>query len=143
MNLFPGAKTTQIRSIQKHDNDFDTAEEGDRVGLALKNVKVEDVDRGTVLTNDATVKASKKVEAQASIVKYWSTPIKAGMVLHVGHWMQVLNCKVEAVNDGGDWRKPTLTLSLEKEIVHRPKDRTVLMYLEGGKLRVMGTIDLP
>jgi len=143
MNVFPGAKTTQIRSIQKHDNDFDTAEEGDRVGLALKNVKVEDVDRGTVLTNDATVKASKKVEAQASIVKYWSTPIKAGMVLHVGHWMQVLNCKVEAVNDGGDWRKPTLTLSLEKEIVHRPKDRTVLMYLEGGKLRVMGTIDLP
>lgn len=143
MNVFPGAKTTQIRSIQKHDDDFDSATEGDRVGLALKNVKVDDVDRGTVLTNDATVKASKKVEAPASIVKYWTTPITAGMVLHLGHWMQVLNCKVEAVNDAGDWRKPTLTLSLEKEIVHRPNDRAVLMYLEGGKLRVMGTIDLP
>ena len=143
MNVLPGTKTTQIRSIQKHDNDFDSAEEGDRVGLALKNVKVDEVDRGTVLTNDATIKASKKVEATASIVKYWSTPIKEGMVLHLGHWMQVLNCKVEAVTDGGDWRKPMLTLSLEKEIVHRPNDRAVLMYLEGGKLRVMGTIDLP
>ena len=143
MNVFPGAKTTQIRSIQKHDDDFDSATEGDRVGLALKNVKVDDVDRGTVLTNDPAVKASKKVEATASIVKYWTTPLKAEMVLHLGHWMQVLNCKVEAVNDAGDWRKPTLTLSLEKEIVHRPNDRAVLMYLEGGKLRVMGTIALP
>jgi hypothetical protein len=57
--------------------------------------------------------------------------------------MQVLNCKVEAVNEEGDWRKATLTLSLEKEIVHHPNDRAVLMYLEGGKLRVMGTIELP
>jgi selenocysteine-specific translation elongation factor len=144
LNVFPGTKTAQIRSIQKHDNNFDSAEEGDRVGLALKNVKVDDVDRGIVLTNDKTIKLTKTVEARASIVKYWSTPIKAGMVLHVGHWMQVLNCKVEAVNEnGGDWRKPTLTLSLEKEIVHRPNDRAVLMYLEGGKLRVMGSIELP
>jgi selenocysteine-specific translation elongation factor len=143
MNVFPGTKTVQIRSIQKHDEDFDSAFEGDRVGLALKNVKVEDVDRGTVLTNDSAVKASKTVDSAASLVKYWTTPIKAGMVLHLGHWMQVLNCKVEAVKDGGDWRKPTLTLSLEKEIVHRLGDAAVLMYLEGGKLRVMGTIKLP
>ena len=143
MNVFPGTKTTQIRSIQKHDNEFDSAEEGDRVGLALKNIKVGDVERGTVLTNDPTFKASNKIEAPASIIKYWSTPIKEGMVLHLGHWMQVLNCKVEAVNEEGDWRKATLTLSLEKEIVHHPNDRAVLMYLEGGKLRVMGTTELP
>lgn len=143
MNVFPGAKKAQIRSIQKHDDDFVSAYEGDRVGLALRNVKVDDLDRGTVLTNDTTIKLSKKFEASASIVKYWSTPIKQGMVLHLGHWMQVLNCKVKAVKDGDDWRKPTLTLSLEKEIVHRPNDRAVLMYLEGGKLRVTGTINLP
>ena len=141
--VFPETKTTQIRSIQKHDNNFDSAEEGDRVGLALKNVKVDEVERGTVLTNDTTIKTSNKIEAKASLIKYWPTPIKAGMVLHVGHWMQVLNCKVETANDNGDWRTPTLTLSLEKEIVHRPNDRAVLMYLEGGKLRVMGTIELP
>ena len=113
------------------------------MGLALKNVKVDDVDRGTVLTSDSTVKASKVIKARASLVKYWSTPLKAGMVLHLGHWMQVLNSKVEAVSDEGDWRKPTLTLTLEKELVHRPGDKAVLVYLEGGKLRVMGTIELP
>jgi selenocysteine-specific translation elongation factor len=143
LNVLPGTKTTQIRSIQKHDEEFDTAYEGDRVGLALKNLKVDDVDRGTVLTTDSTVKTSKTVKATASLVKYWSTPVKAGMVLHVGHWMQFLNCKVEEATDNGDMRKPTLTLSLEKDMVYRPNDTAVLMYLDAGKLRVMGTVALP
>jgi selenocysteine-specific translation elongation factor len=142
MKVLSGAKTAQVRSIQKHDDEFDVAVEGDRVGLALKNVEVEDVPRGVVLSTDPAVKASKTLKAQASLVKYWQTPLKAEMVIHIGHWMQFLNCKVEAVSDQGDWRKPTLTLALEKELVYRPGDKAVLMYLEGGKLRVAGTVDL-
>jgi selenocysteine-specific translation elongation factor len=142
LNVLPGAKKAQVRSIQKHDADFDTAVEGDRVGLALKNVEVEDVDRGTVLTTDPAIKASKTIKAPASLVKYWQTPIKEGMVLHIGHWMQFLNSKVEAITDEGDWHKPTLTLALEKELVYRPGDKAVLMYLDGGKLRVAGIITL-
>ena len=64
------------------------------------------------------------------------------MVLHIGHWMQVLASKVESVNEGVDWRNPELTLMLEKDLVYRPGDRAVLMYLEGGKLRVAGTVIL-
>jgi selenocysteine-specific translation elongation factor len=143
LNVFPGNKKAQVRSIQKHDEDFDSAVEGDRVGLALKNVEVEDVDRGTVLTTDPAVKASKTLKTKATLVKYWQTPIKAEMVLHVAHWMQFLNCKVEEVSDEGDWRKPALTLTLEKELIYRPGDKAVLVYLEGGKLRVAGTIELP
>jgi selenocysteine-specific translation elongation factor len=143
MNVLPGTKTTQIRSIQKHDDEFDLAYKADRVGLALKNVEASDVDRGTVLTNDPAVKASKTLTTQASLVKYWQTPLKAGMVLHLGHWMQFLNAKVEAASDEGDWRKPTLTLALEKELVYRFGETAVLTYLEGGKLRVAGTITLP
>jgi selenocysteine-specific translation elongation factor len=143
LKILPGTKTVQLRSIQKHDDDFDTASTGDRVGLALKNVEVKDVDRGTVLTTAPAVKTSKTLETTASLVKYWQTPLKEGMVLHVGHWMQFLNCKVEAVTDEGDWRKPALTLTLEKEIVHYPGDQAVLTYLENAKLRVAGTIVLP
>jgi selenocysteine-specific translation elongation factor len=142
LNVFPGGKKVQVRSIQKHDDDFDTAVEGDRVGLAVKNVEVEDVDRGVVLTTDPAVKASKTLKVEAQLVKYWQTPLKAGMVMHVGHWMQFLNSKVEEATDTGEWRKPTLTLTLEKELVYRAGDRAVLTYLEGGKLRVAGTINL-
>jgi selenocysteine-specific translation elongation factor len=143
LNVRPGAKTATVRSIQKHDDEFDTATEGDRVGFALKNVEVEDVDRGAVLTNDPTIKTSKTLKTTAELVKYWPTPIKAGMVMHVGHWMQFLNSKIEEASQGADWRNPTLTIALEKELVYRPGETAVLMYLEGGKLRVAGTIKLP
>ena len=143
LNVFPAAKTAQVRSIQKHDEEFDVAGEGDRVGLALKNVEVEDLDRGNVLTNDPAIKTSTAIKTQASLVKYWQTPIKPGMVMHVGHWTQFITAKVETIADIADPKKPALTLTLDKPLVHRPNDKAVLMYLEGAKLRVAGTIDLP
>ena len=142
LKVLPGSKTAQVRSIQKHDDEFEVAGEGDRVGLALKNIEVEDLDRGTVLTNDPSVKTSSKIETHASLVKYWQMPIKQGMVMHVGHWTQFVTAKVEAVAEGGDVKKPTLTLTLDKPLVYRPNDKAVLMYLEGAKLRVAGTIEL-
>ena len=142
LNVLPVAKTAQVRSIQKHDDEFDVAGEGDRVGLALKNIEVEDLDRGTVLTNDPSIKTSTVLKTQASLVKYWQTPIKPGMVMHIGHWTQFITAKVDAATDTGDWKKPTLTITLDKPLVHRPNDKAVLMYLEGAKLRVAGTIEL-
>jgi selenocysteine-specific translation elongation factor len=143
LNVLPGGKSAQVRSIQKHDDEFDVAGEGDRVGLALKNVEVEDLDRGAVLTNDSSIKTSAALETHASLVKYWQTPIKQGMVMHIGHWTQFVTAKADAVADTGDWRKPALTLTLDKPLVYRPNDKAVLMYLEGAKLRVAGTVELP
>ena len=99
LNVFPGGKAAQVRSIQKHDDEFDVAGEGDRVGLALKNVEVEDLDRGAVLTNDPSIKTSSKLETHAALVKYWQTPIKQGIVMHIGHWTQFITAKVEAVTE--------------------------------------------
>jgi selenocysteine-specific translation elongation factor len=141
LNVLPGAKTAQVRSIQKHDDGFDVADEGDRVGLALKNIEVEDLDRGTVLTNDSSIKTSSKLETKSYLVKYWQMPIKQGMVMHVGHWTQFITAKVEVVAEG-DAKEPSLTLTLDKPLIYRPNDKAVLMYLEGAKLRVAGTLEL-
>jgi len=143
LNVLPGKKTAQIRSIQEHDDEFNQAFEGDRVGLALKNVEVEDLDRGTVLTNNPTIKSTTLLKARASLVMYWPTPIKSGMVLHIGHWMQFIPSRVESTTEEGDWHRPLLTLTLEKELIHFPSDKAVMTYLDGGKLRVAGTVELP
>lgn len=142
LKVLPGQKTAVVRSIQKHDDEFEEAVAGDRVGFALKNVDVDDLDRGTVLTNDPSVKTDIKLRVNASLVKYWQTPIKPGMVMHVGHWAQFLTAKVEEATEDGDFRKPTLTLALDKPLVYRAGDSAVLMYLEGAKLRVAGTLTL-
>ena len=143
LKVLPGSKTAQVRSIQKHDDEFDVAGEGDRVGLALKNIEVEDLDRGAVLTNDPSIKNATTLKTQASLVKYWQMPIKQGMVMHIGHWTQFITAKIDAVVEGGDVKKPTLTFTLDKPLIYRPNDTAVLMYLEGTKLRVAGTVDLP
>lgn len=142
LKVLPGTKIAEVRSIQKHDDEFESASIGDRVGFALKNVEVEEVDRGVVLTNDPAIKTSNKLEVTASLVKYWQTPIKTGMVMHIGHWAQFMTAKVELASENGDFRKPSLTLILDKPLVYRKGDNAVLMYLEGAKLRVAGTIEL-
>jgi selenocysteine-specific translation elongation factor len=143
LKVLPTEKTAQIRSIQKHDDDAENAVAGDRVGLSLKNIEAEDLDRGYVLTNDPSIKTAVSITAKAALVKYWPAPLKAGMVIYVGHWMQFLPGRLENVVVEGDWRMPTLTLSMDKALVFPPGAHAVLHYLEGGKLRVMGTLKLP
>ncbi|MDD1693142.1 MAG: elongation factor Tu [Methanoregula sp.] len=142
MKVLPTGKTAQIRSIQKHDDDADSAVPGDRVGLALKNIESEDLDRGFVLTTDPAVQHSNIVTGKAQLVKYWPAPLKEGMVLYAGHWMQFLPTRLEKAVVDGDWRMPTLTLTMEKDLVYIPGARVVLHYLEGGKLRVVGSMTL-
>jgi selenocysteine-specific translation elongation factor len=140
LTILPTEKTAQIRSIQKHDDDADNAIKGDRVGLALKNIESEDLDRGFVLTNDPGIKHATTISGKAQLVKYWPAPLKEGMVLYAGHWMQFLPARLEKTIVDSDWRMPTLTLSLEKALIFPPSARIVLHYLEGGKLRVVGSL---
>lgn len=142
MRVLPGDKIAQVRSIQKHDADFDCAGVGDRTGIALKGVEIDDLDRGTILTNDTSIKSISSLSAKAEIVKYWPSPLKEGMVLHIGHWMQFVPARVEGAKAEGDWHRPELTLKLDKTLVYKPGARAVLTYPEGGKLRVLGTIEL-
>ncbi len=143
LRVLPTEKTAQVRSIRKHDDDADTAFVGDRVGIALKNIETGDLERGYVLSSDPALKCSDSITAKAALVRYWPAPLAAGMVLHVGHWMQFLPCRVERVEAVSDWRMPTLTLTLDRPLVYVPGARAVLHYLDGGKLRVAGTLKLP
>jgi selenocysteine-specific translation elongation factor len=142
LKVLPAGKTAQIRSIQKHDDDAETAVSGDRVGLSLKNIESEEMDRGFVLTSDPAVRYATTVSGKAQLVKYWPAPLKEGMVLYAGHWMQFLPVRLEKAVVDGDWRMPTLTLTMEKALVYKPGARVILHYLEGGKLRVVGFLIL-
>ena len=106
LKVLPTEKTVQIRSIQKHDDDAEYAETGDRVGLALKNLDAEELDRGYVLTNDPAIKFSTTISGKAQLVKFWPSPLKEGMVIYAGHWMQFLPARLEKVSFDNDWRMP-------------------------------------
>jgi len=141
LTALPTERSAQVRSIQKHDDDFDEAVAGDRVGLALKNISVEELDRGMVLSADASLKRTTELSGNAELVGFWKHPLKEGMVLHVGHWMQFIPARITSVG-GTDVRRPQVTMTLEKPLVHPAGGRAVLMYLDGGKLRVAGWLPL-
>ena len=140
LKVLPTEKTAQVRSIQRHDTDCSDAAEGDRVGLALKNITAEELDRGYVLTNNPEVKTGDKFSGKLKIVKYWQTPVAEGMTIHLGHWMQYIAGKIDSVS--ADPKNPEITVSLEKEMAYIPGDSCILFHLDAGKLRVVGTFPL-
>ncbi|AIZ56454.1 elongation factor 1-alpha [Candidatus Methanoplasma termitum] len=142
MQVFPIKKEVVLKSIQKHDIDADNGVKGDHVGLALRGIESEELDRGYVLTTDPKMKMTKKVVGKAELIKYWPAPLKEGMVLHLGHWMQMIPCRITGVDNGSDFRNPSLTIEMETEMIHKPGDTSVMMYLEGGKLRIVGSVKL-
>ena len=141
LRTLPGGKVAEVRSIQKHDEDFETAEVGDHVGVALKGVEAADIDRGTVLTGDA-LKQTTTVTAKAEIIPYFQAQLHEGSTLHLGHWLQLNHARITHIDDKGD-KKPEIAITLEKPLIHPVGARAVLVYLDGGRLRVAGTIPLP
>ena len=142
LRVLPGDRVAQVRSLQKHDQDCEQSCAGDRVGLALKGVEAEDLDRGAILSSDRSVKSASSLIARAQVVKYWPAPLQEGMMVHISHWMQFLPARVEAAKSNGDWHQVDLTLKLDKSLVYKPGSRAVLTYPEGAKLRVVGALEL-
>ena len=143
MTVFPIKREVILKSIQKHDLDADDGVKGDHVGLALRGIESDELDRGFVVTTDPSVKMTRSVSGKVSLVKYWPSALKEGMVLHIGHWMQMVPCRVTAVDNGADFRSADVTFELDSDIIHKPGDKAIIMYLEGGKLRVAGSVILP
>jgi selenocysteine-specific translation elongation factor len=142
VRVWPTKKIAQVRSIQKHDDDTVSAFPGDRVGIALKGVEIEDLDRGYVLSANQAITSSHICSGRAALTRYWPAPLREGMILHIGHWTQFLAARVAFIDNSGDWKKPQISLNAERELVFLPGAKVVLHYLEGGKLRIVGTMIL-
>ncbi len=143
LTVHPIGRTAQVRSIQMHDDDVDEASAGDRVGLALKGIEADDLDRGYLLSGDKSIRSQTVITGQAEVIPFWPEPLKEQMVVYAGHWMQFLPGRITAISHDGDWRKPVLTISFERELITVPGSVAILHYLEGEKLRIVGTITIP
>ncbi len=140
VRVYPTTMTATVRSIQKHDDDAQDAVTGDRVGLALKGIDAEMLDRGYVLAPEHAVVQTTTITGSLTLIPYWKEPIREQMVLYVGHWMQFLPCRVTGCIPGDTPRKQSITLSSDHGFIYRPGDTAVLVYLESEKLRIVGSV---
>lgn len=135
MKVLPLGKEVTLRSIQKYSLNFDSATVGDHLGMALRGIESDDLDRGFVVTDDEDVTMTTKFTGKVKTVKFWKEPLRDGMVMHLGHWRQMIPFRMSLSGD-------EVTFDLNSELIYKPGDKAVLMYLEGGKLRVVGSVTL-
>jgi selenocysteine-specific translation elongation factor len=130
LTLLPANKSVIVRSIQMQDEDFDEAEAGARVGLAIKGATVEEMKRGSVIcaSEDAKTGVTVKLSYKKSI--FYPDDIREG-AFHATVGMQTIPVMITGRGE------TSLTIESEKPIVYAPEDTFLLLDLNAKKTRIM------
>jgi selenocysteine-specific translation elongation factor len=129
--LLPTNKEVIVRSIQMQDEEFDEAEAGSRVGLAMKGATVEEMKRGSILCVPDDVRTESTVKLSFNKNPFYSDEVKEG-VFHVTVGMQTLPVTVTEKTD------TSLVIKSEKPIAYFPRDTFLVLDLNAKKLRIIG-----
>jgi selenocysteine-specific translation elongation factor len=101
LRLWPTPKVLDIRSIQVHDLDRKDAECGERVGIALKGVDVDELSRGQVLAPDGTLaEGSELVASPFQKCRYYRGDAGVGAAIHLAHGLQVVPAEIGEIGPG-------------------------------------------
>lgn len=130
--IYPGGKKVTIRSIQVHDKDVKSAEIGERVGLALKGVSVEEVERGHLFSKQE-LKSAREIEGDFIKNKYYTEEVKENSKIFIAAHLQYRQVDVVSVSDG------KIKLKSDKDIAIIPGNEYLLLRPE-GKMRIIGKI---
>ena len=139
LQVYPTKKTCQVRSIQVHDVDVPEAHTGDHVGLALKNIEHDDLDRGHVLAPEGSLSvadAGATVALKCSVTPFYKPGIKADGVYHIAHGWQMISARAKGDLPAG--KEGVVPFELSKAMAYAPGDRVVLANLDNAAQRVVG-----
>lgn len=129
--LLPEKKDVVVRSIQMHDTDFNEAEVGSRVGLAIKGATADEMERGSVLCTPGSVRTGTTITLSFVPNRFYAEGIREG-AFHLAVGMQTVPVDVTGINNG------TITIESKKQVVYTFRDTFLLLDLNAEKLHVMG-----
>ncbi len=140
LQVYPGDKQIEVRSIQVHDVDVPSAGSRSRVGLAVKGVEPDEVNRGKVLALPGSLKvlaAGAPLALKVSLSPFTKTQLRSGIVLHMFHMLQDLVFRVDGVQ-GATKEGATVTGKLETPMAYVPSQPVVLVDLDNKAQRFVG-----
>jgi len=76
--LLPSNKEVVVRSIQVQDEDFEEADAGSRVGLAIKGATVDDMKRGSILSASSSLSSDTKLTLSFKKSPFYSDEVREG-----------------------------------------------------------------
>lgn len=137
ITAYPAGKEIEVKSIQKNDEDVNSAGCGDRVGLALKNVKAGEITRGTVLSK-GMLSVEKEFPCELAAVKFTKEPLVNDEALHLSAGLQFEPCRIEIQGEIKPGESGRGVIKTEKPVALLKGERLLLCDLDAKGLRIAG-----
>jgi selenocysteine-specific translation elongation factor len=131
LTLLPANKEVVVRSIQIQDEDYEEAEAGTRVGLAIKGSTVEEMKRGSILHASNGFETSTKLKLSLEKSRFYSGDVREG-AFHATVGMQTVPISIAETSES------SIVIESEKSIVYSPEDTFLLLDLNAKKMRIIG-----
>ncbi len=131
--LYHGAAKVTVRSIQSQDVDIQEAGIGTRVGLALKGIGADEIDKGDLLTNEPNQKVGK-LSASLEISKLSKEEMLVGKSYTLVSNFSVSRATVESVSAGACGFK------LEKALALQAGDEFLLIIEQVPRIFAKGRV---
>ncbi len=129
LTLFPHEKEVLIKSIQMHDDPVEESICPARVGLAIKGVKPDEVERGNIMCPKDEVQVNSNLELDFTKSPYFKGDLEKGQMCLVGVGLQIKAAKFSSINP--------LKLDFDKPIAYHVGGIALILKPESS-LRILG-----
>ena len=131
LKLFPKGSDVVVKSIQMHDDSVEDAVSPARVGLAVKGVTPDDVQRGDVLCMPDKMLISQEIEIDYTQSKFFKDKVAENQMFLASIGLQIRPVKIVSVDP--------MKLSLGKSTVYEKGDACVILKPESTSIRIVGS----
>lgn len=128
--VYPEAKPVSVRSIQMHDEDVDEAASPARVGVALKGVTADEIERGDVIAAKDSLKTGSELKIQFEKNLFYKGEINPSSSYQLSIDLQVKPVKLKVEGNG-------LTVAADKPFAYESGGSCLILDLD-APMRVVG-----
>ena len=127
----PTGSEVMIKSIQMHDDDMKEAVCPARVGLSLKGIKPDEIQRGDILTIDDSLEVKTELLITFNQSPYYKEKISDNQMCLLNIGLQIKAAKISSISP--------FKLTLEKPIICKKNDICLLIRPESTSVRIIGS----
>jgi selenocysteine-specific translation elongation factor len=137
IQVLPADENGIVRSLQVMDDDVDVAVSGDRVGLAIRNLREEALHRGCMIIHADSDVLNKNISSTFTLKKapFQKRVLQIGDVIHAAVDMQFIVGRIKNIEDSKlivDWEIPLWTRKNFSPPI-------IITQLDAGPMRIIGT----
>ncbi|MDP6906511.1 MAG: hypothetical protein QF440_03745 [Candidatus Thalassarchaeaceae archaeon] len=137
--VLPVKENGIARSLQVMDDDVNQSKTGDRVGVALRNLREEALHRGCILTHNDSEALEKHNNSSfcLTLAPFQKRKLEKGDVIHGAVDLQFIVGRIVSANENKlmvEWEQPLWIRKLDPEPL-------IIVQLDAGNMRIMGVAD--